>query len=504
MYARLPEGVSRAALNARLPALQPQFQAQWPDKHGGWNGMHAGAVGGAEHIRSEEELMPVVAFAAMLLLVVGLVLLIACANVASLLLARAASRSQEIAIRLSIGASRGRLIRQLLAEGFLLALCGTAAGLAVNVTITSLLSRYPLPLPFPVQLQIQPDWRLLAYATALAIVCTLAAGLMPALRATRTQPGTPRVPLRQALVVGQLAVTIVLLCAGFLFLRNLVHASTMNPGFDTSHTIWASMRLVPQAYENGNKTRALIGTAMDHLRTLPGVESAAIAERVPLNEPMTWGTSMYTDLNASAKRVAFNVNYVGPDYFKTMAIPIVRGREFGASDRRGAARVAILNENMARRLFGDVDPVGHSIRFEQNGPPIRIAGVAKNSKYLTLGEENALAYYEPYAQQREARTDLRFLIRATVRPELLVPAVNRTLAELDGTAALETVGQGARAWVQLADPPMGTAAVAFSSGRIDAASVDSTRFSDSVFDAITGSWVPSQTIDVPIQFGSSG
>lgn len=439
MYARLPLGVSRAALNARLPALKPLFQAQWPDKRTGWSGMHAAAVSGVDRIRGEQELMPVVAFAAMVLLVVGLVLLIACANVASLLLARAASRWHEIAIRLSIGASRGRLVRQLLAEGFLLALCGTAAGVAVNVTITSLLSRYPRPLPFPIQLQIRPDWRLLIYAIGLAVVCTVASSLMPALRATRTRVASaPLRDRRQALVVAQLAVSVVLLCAGFIFVRNLVHASTMSPGFDTSHTVWASMRLVPQKYEHGNKTAVLIDSALDRLRALPGVESAAIAERVPLNEPMTTGTMMRTDLNAVPKRVEFNDNYVGPDYFKTMSIPMVRGREFETSDRKGAPRVAILNENMARRLFGDVDPVGHSIHFEGNGPAIRIAGVAKNSKYLTLGEENPLAYYEPYAQQSKARTDLRFLIRASVRPNLLVPAVNRVLRELDDTAALET------------------------------------------------------------------
>jgi predicted permease len=400
--------------------------------------MHAAAISGVDRIRGEQELMPVVAFAAMVLLVVGLVLLIACANVASLLLARAASRSHEIAIRLSIGASRGRLVRQLLAEGFLLALCGTAAGLVVNVTTTSLLSRYPLPLPFPIQLQIRPDWRLLMYAIVLTVVCTVAASLMPALKATRTRvgPATMR-DRRQALVVGQLAVSIVLLCAGFIFVRNLVHASTMSPGFDTTRTIWASMRLVPQTYEHGNRTAVLIDSALDRLRTLPGVESAAITERVPLNEPMTRGTSAYTDLNTGAKHVQFNNNYVGTDYFKTMAIPINRGREFEAADCKGAARVAILNENMARRLFGDVDPVGHSVHFGE-GAPIRIAGVAKNSKYFTLGEENALAWYEPYAQQPDARTDLRFLIRASVRPELLVPAVNRALHELDDSAALET------------------------------------------------------------------
>jgi ABC-type antimicrobial peptide transport system permease subunit len=134
--------------------------------------------------------------------------------------------------------------------------------------------------------------------------------------------------------------------------------------------------------------------------------------------------------------VEFNMNYVGPDYFRVMQIHILLGRAFLPSDRKGATRVAIVNENLARKLFGKLDPVGHTIRFEKD-TPILIVGVTRNSKYFTLGEENAMAYYEPYAQWSGSIVNLHFLVRATARPEPLVPAINSVLGQLDPTAALE-------------------------------------------------------------------
>jgi predicted permease len=450
LYARIPQGMTRQAAYARLLATCQELDRVYPDGDRKWGkDIGISAVSGFDHLASERELMPVAAFFAMLMIVVGLVLLIACANVASLLLARASSRSHELAIRLSIGASRGRIVRQLLSESLLLALCGTAAGLALNIGVTAMLSRVRLPLPIPIQFAIQPDWRLLSYAVAVSLVSALASGLMPAIKGTRTgigaalkqdqgQVGRARWTLRNVLVAGQIAVSIVLLCAGFLFMRNLLQASAMNPGFDLGHTIWAYMRLVPEAYPKPAQTRALIDAAIERLRSLPGVEAAAIAKVVPLNDANTMGTGIGTDLVAKPVQVQFNNNYVGPGYFKTMAIAILSGREFLPSDRQGAPRVAILNENMAKRLFGSINPVGHTVVFEE-GHPILIAGVASNSKYFTLGEENALAYYEPYAQWGGSVVNLHFMVRASGSgsPQALVPAIRSALGQLDRTAALE-------------------------------------------------------------------
>ncbi|HEY2013372.1 MAG TPA: ABC transporter permease [Bryobacteraceae bacterium] len=445
-YGRMPAGMTRTIAAARLQAVSQELDRIYPNQ--GWSQPDdVSPVSGLNGKTTNGEIKVLAAFFAMLMIVVGLVLAIACANVASLLLARASSRSQELAIRLSIGAGRGRIVRQLFAESLLLALVGTAAGLALNVVLTAMLSRVRLPVPLPIQFLIEPDWRLLAYAVAVAFGCSVASGLVPAIKGTRAGIGAvlkqderqvsgSRWSLRNVLVAGQLAVSIVLLSAAFLFMRNLVEASGMNPGFDVDHTIWAYMRLVPQSYPEAAKTRPLVNAALDRLRTVPGVEAAAIARVVPLNDAMNFRMPVSTDLDPHESQVRFNENYVGVDYFKTMRIPIVNGRGFLPSDGTGAARVAILNENMARHLFGKTDPVGHTLNLWRR-KPVRIAGVAKNSKYFTLGEENILALYEPY-EQSEAAVNLHFLIRATGNPQALIPAINAALNRLAPTAALET------------------------------------------------------------------
>jgi predicted permease len=390
--------------------------------------------------------IPFTAFFGVLMVVVGLVLLIACANVASLLLARASSRRQELGIRLAIGAGRGRLVRQLLAESLLLAVLGTLSGLLLNFWLTSLISRVQLPLPLPFQLHIAPDWRLLAYSAAVAMASALFCGLFPALKATRAdlnaalkrqelQSSRRLWNMRNALVAGQLAISTLLLAAGLLFLENLSRSTSMNPGFDVDHTMWASMRLVPAKYPTSEKTQALVNAALDALRALPGVEASSIAHVVPLNDQQTNGTSLRVD-GGEPVPVQYKSNNVGPDYFRVMSIPILDGRQFSATDRAGSPEVAIINENFARLLFGNASPVGHSIQYPQ-GESVSIVGVARNSKYFTLGEENALAMYTPFAQGPGTES-LNFMIRATEFPPGLVKAVNRTLGGLDQSAAIET------------------------------------------------------------------
>jgi putative ABC transport system permease protein len=335
----------------------------------------------------------------------------------------------------------------LLAESLLLAFCGTAAGLALNIGLTSLLSRVQLPLPIPIQFVIQPDWRLLAYAAAVAVVSSVASGLAPAIRGTRAgigaalkrderQVGQSAWTLRNLLVAGQLAASIVLLSAGFLFLRNLAAASGMSPGFDIHRTIWAHMRLVPEQYRDRLKTRSLADATVDRLSALTGVEAAAIARVVPLNGHTVNGLDLSTDLQPTAFHVEFNTNYVGPDYFRAMQIPIVQGRAFLPTDRAGAPRVAILNENLGRKLFGSTPPVGHYVRFGKD-VPIEIAGVARNSKYFTLGEENAFALYSPYAQSGGNPVDLHFMLRAKAEPDSLIPGIYALLGQVDPAASVE-------------------------------------------------------------------
>ena len=445
-FARLPQGMTLPTALARLQATCRQLDQIHPRE--GWaDTLEVSATSGVARFQAHRKLAVFAAFFGMLMVVAGLVLLIACANVASLLLARASSRSQELAIRLSIGAGRGRIVRQLFTESLLLAFLGTAAGLGLNLALSTLLSRIRLPLPIPVQFLIQPDWPLLGYSIAVALGTSLAAGLLPAIKGTRAGIGAAlkqaerqvahsRWTLGNALVVAQLAVSIVLLSATVLFMRNLVEASTMNPGFDVDHTVWAAMRLVAEDYPNATKIRPLVDTAVERLQTLPGVEAAAIVRVVPLNDAMNFMMSVTTDLGPQPTRLRWQGNYVGADYFKTMRIPIVEGREFLLTDGLGAPPVVILNQNMAQRLFGKVNPVGRTIRFGDR-KPVRIAGVARNSKYMTLGEENAMAVYEPYTEGDGSVVNLHFLVRASGHPQPLVPAIHAVLNRLDPTAALE-------------------------------------------------------------------
>jgi len=451
LVARLPEGMTRAVALARLKATCKELDKVHPRSGTeSWaNDLRMAPVAGLERL-DEFGLGPIKEFFGMLMIVVGLVLLIACANVSSLLLARASSRRQELAIRLAIGAARGRLVRQLLAESLLLAALGTAAGFLLNLWLTGVMNRVQLPIPVPMQLLIAPDWRLLAYSSVVAVASALVAGWMPALKATRTgvgdalktqqgQVGNRRWTLRNALVVGQLAVSVVLLTTGLLFLRNMMQAVRMNPGFDTQHTVWAYVRLVPEKYfpnkdAGPEKTMALVNDALREMCALPGVEAASVARAVPLNDHITMGTELRTDLDDHPIPVDFNYNFVAPDYFKTMGIPMVAGREFLPSDGRNSQEVVILNENLAHRLFGNRNPVGHTIRWDG---VITVAGVAKNSKYFSLGEANSMALYTSYLRKGGTIVNLHFLIRAAGRPEGVVREIRTALGRLDASAAIE-------------------------------------------------------------------
>ena len=455
LYARLPMGMTRQAAYARLKPICRELDRVYPDVNRKWvEAIRLSAAGGMDRLQEQDQFaIPMVAFFGMLVIVTGIVMLIACANISSLLLARAFSRSREFAIRMSLGGGRGRLVRQLLAESLLLALLGTVAGLLLNLWLTRLLSGLHIPTPLPIELLIQPDRILLAYSVGIALVVTLATGLAPALKGKRTgigsalqeggrQTGPVGSMVRNALVIGQLAVSIVLLSAGLLFFRNLISATSFNAGFDTSHTVVAMLQTARGSY-TPRKFAALVDTALERLRALPGVEAASPANALPLSPFLAFSRArdwLRPDAGSRTVRVVYNSNSVGPDYFRTMGIPIQQGRAFLDSDRPGAPEVVILNENMARRLFGNANPVGHILRFPDNRDT-RVVGIARNSKYATLGEENALALYAPFSQRNYA-VFAHFFVRTRDAPETMVRKVDETLGALDPGSAVETHAMG--------------------------------------------------------------
>jgi hypothetical protein len=237
--------------------------------------------------------------------------------------------------------------------------------------MAGIVNRVQLPLPIPVHLR--PDGRLLLYSAVIAVASAVVAGLLPALKATRdgvsaalkrTQRQVEgRWSLRGGLIVMQLAVSVVLLTMGVLFVTNMTRSTTMSPGFDADGAVWASVRLVPEMYPTEERVRRVTSAALSELRALPGVEAASVARVVPLNGNSVRADQVLAEASAAPVRVRFHDNEVGPYYFRTMGIPIVAGREFVAADRKGAAEVAILNENLARRLFGDRNPIGRTFQY---------------------------------------------------------------------------------------------------------------------------------------------
>lgn len=449
-YARMPKGMTIPIARARLQSVFEQLDRIDPKE--GWKRTDQVRVTGVTGFDVLNQNMPgaVSAFFAMLMIVVGMVLLIACTNVASLLLARASSRSHELALRVSLGASRKRIIRHLLAESLLLCALGTVAGLLIDITCTNVVGKIVLPVPIPIHVVISPDWRLLWYSLSLVIASALLCGLLPALKAAKRDVNDALKQdqrqtghawnLRSILVAGQLAASVVLLATGFLFVHNLLRATSMNPGFDVHHTIWAYMRLVPQNYTDAyqRKQVGIVHSALEQLRALPGVESAAITQRVPLNDNCMIGTSLRTDVSAAPVPVSYECNNVGPDYFRTVGTPILGGREFSPSDLKGSRSVVIVNETFAKTVFGSADPVGHTITSDFKGAESQlIVGVAKDSKYFTLGEKQRLAVFQPYFAYAEP-VNLHFLVRTISSPTAYVKPIAEILGRLDSTAAIET------------------------------------------------------------------
>jgi predicted permease len=447
LHGRLSAGMSFPAALDRLRSAAAELDKVHPDGNHKWaDGVAVRSLVGIERLRFGF-LRSIAAFFGLLIGVVGLLLIIACANVAGLLLARGSVRAQEFAIRMSIGAGRGRLIRQVLAETLLLSLAGTAAGLLLNYSLTRLVNRAVLPAPFPIGLAIEPDGRLLVYAAAVAIGTTLVAGLLPALTSTRMstaavlkrdehQVSGRQTSARNALVAGQLAVSVLVLIMAALAVRNLVESARLDPGFDIRSTIWTQVRLVPDKYPTREKIRAAVAAMLDRVRSIPGVNDASVVTFVPLNDHFASSSStFYTDEAPEGLWFEYSWNAVGPGYFNTMGIELIAGREFGNGDRSGGSRVAVINESFARRMFGTSNPIGQRIR--QDATERVVVGVARNSKYSTLGERDRAALYEPYFQAGAARPTLQFMVKANVPPDSLLKALNATLLDIDPSSSIE-------------------------------------------------------------------
>jgi predicted permease len=380
----------------------------------------------------------------LLMTLVALVLLIACANLANLLLARGAARQREFAVRLSIGAGRGRLVRQLLTESFLLAFLGAAIGVVLALWADGLLLRMVSPTGSvgqeAIQLSLQPDARVLAFTFAVAVFTALLFGLIPAVRATRldlspmlksgtsgatVQGSNRRFPVAKILVVAQVSVSLVLLVAAGLFVHSLKRLSEVNLGYKTEHLLLFRIRPVPAGYKDAAIARVL-QDLLDRFKAVPGVSAASLSanglfSHADSGDPI----SVEGFTPKPGELLNSRMDQVGPDYFSVVGIPIVSGRGITAQDSGNVPRVAVINQAFAKRFFPNSNPIGKRVTDTYPGNPssAEIVGVVADAKYNSLREETPPRLYAPIFHPLWQQQGAIYEIRSAADPSTVSSAL---------------------------------------------------------------------------------
>ncbi len=432
---RLKPGVTPAQADAELKVLAAQIAEHYPDKNKGWSAFATPLLDYT--VRDVRRVLYTLQGA------VGCVLLIACANLANLLLARATARHREISIRAALGAGRGRLLRQLLTESVLLALAGGACGvLFAKWGLAALLTLAPASLPRVSNIQL--DAVVLGDALLLSIATGLFFGLAPAWLAARTDvnealkqgtrgstEGGARGKLRNALVVLEVAISLVLLAGAGLLVRSFVALAHVDPGFRPEHAVMLRLQLPEKKYE-GPEQRAAFGDALlAQLRHRPGVQAVGLTQAMPLVGDWVNGYFIEGRPRPSDAELP-NLNYhsVTPDYFRAMGIRLVRGRLFTERDDAQAPRVAIINETLARREFPHEDPIGKRIAITQNGSPWReIVGVVGDVRQSGVDQAAPAQAYDVFAQK--PFSIIYVIIRTDGDPAALATAVRPAVYAVD-------------------------------------------------------------------------
>jgi predicted permease len=438
MGGRLEPGASAAQAGAELSSIAAALEREFPQVNRG----HGLAVAPSAVVPGRTPM--IAGFLGVLMAIVGLVLLIACVNIAGMLLARAAGRRREIAVRLAVGAGRGRLVRQLLTETAILFALGGAAGLGLSRWLTALLLGVIPQLPFPIAVEVTTDWRVMAFAIAVSLVASVVSGLAPALQASRADlvaalkaEGLDRTPsrlrLRNAFVVGQVTMSLVLIVAAGLFLRSLERAAATPPGFDQTNVDVVSLDLSLARYGEP-EGRAFVRALLGRVRGLPGVVSATAANDLPLDGGrMGLGPIYVPGIEAAPGRAAFSAdwNIVEPGFFATLRLPLLAGRDFTDADTADSPGVIIINRALARRIWQDADPIGRRVEYQPGLDEPRVAvtvvGVTSDARLISLDGEVEPFAYVPLSQQFSTRTSL--LVRTTGASA--IPDVRRVVRELN-------------------------------------------------------------------------
>jgi len=451
---RLKPGTSRQAAQTNLAIINSEILAEVPKTD--WPSAQAEdfmmqslevvpASGGLAFNLRRRLFAPL----AVLLVMVGLLLFTACANVANLLLARGAARQREIAVRLAIGAGRFRLVRQLLVEGLLIALAGGAMGLLLAFWSMPAVQSLVSLSQGGVALDLHPDPRILAFTAGVSVVSTLLFGLLPAFRSTRVDLGPTlkgavhtgtarrsRLGVGKALVVCQIALSLLLLVGAGLFVHTLANLENLDPGFNRDNVLLFSVDPTRGGYKGAEANR-MFEHLLERLQADPGVRSASLGQMTPITGGGGWDSNIWVAGYPASpgEDTRVYLNSVGPKYFETLGIPLLQGREFEARDANRTSSVAIINQMMARRFFGDADPIGRKFGWGEGEErrEFEIVGLVKDSKYETMREEPPRTAYLDCFQGPVG--SMTVAVRTLVKPGALAAGI-RSLIDETGKRAL--------------------------------------------------------------------
>jgi macrolide transport system ATP-binding/permease protein len=452
VIARLKPGVSRDQAAAAMSGIAQRLNQTYPN---------ARTSGTRVTLKTEQDgrwgdaSVVMKSAGAIAMAIVGLILLIACANVANLLLARAASRRKEMGVRLALGASRSRLIRQLLTEGLLLSALGGGLGLLLAYWVTALMQGFVPLLPYTIVSDFFAlDTRALWFTLAVSLLSGVVFGLAPAWHAsnpelvpilkgdvnTGQRGKRRRLTLRNSLVVAQVAMSLVVLVCGGLFIKSFRNAQQMDPGFTSKGILLVSLNPQLVGYDE-EQTKNFFRQIVDRAAALPGVQGASVAGLIPLGDSSNSNGPILKEgetlAPGSPGRSILN-NVVSPGHFKTLQIPLLEGRDFDERDRNGAQRVIIVNERMAQILWPGEDAIGKRIYIgPESHDAIEVVGVAPTGKYRTLAEDPKPYYYSPMAQRPAGGMTL--MVRTTNDPRSLVSAIRKEVQTIDGRMPLSSI-----------------------------------------------------------------
>jgi predicted permease len=441
---RLKPGVTLAQARSDMAAISSRLRQTYPEDN---EGAGVTLLPLTETMIDPNQRHLFTRSAGLLMAAVGVVLLIACANVGNLLLARTTNRRKEIAVRLAVGAGRGRLVRQLLLESAALALVGGTLGLLLALGGTRLLWSLRPPLLARSSVDLGLDPQVLAFTLGLAVLTSILCGLAPALQAAKTdllsaiksgggllERGHGGFSLRDFLVAAQVALALVALAGAGLLVSSLRHFQRVDPGFHAESLVSMGFDLQAQGYDEA-RGRELYRRLLERLASFPGVRSATLAHNELLSTPPDVDKVILEGEGVEQGRIVL-FDAIGPHYFQTLGIPILRGRDFDASDRQDGRPVAVINQTMAESLWPGRDPVGQRFRLTSEEGFLAVIGVAGDSKYVSLGEPAQPYVYFPLEQRYRPIVTLYVDTAAQGGPASLLNPVRRAVQEQDRSLPL--------------------------------------------------------------------